>query len=284
MLAVLAVACGSGASTTGSGPTGGTVFDPSVPLTFPGGADRLVLRASGGLGGLMPYEYSLMAVPGLSIYGDGSAVLAGGHGVRAVTDVVSLERTSVNLTGLAGMVRAADRAGLFLPGLSLDQPNVTDLPTTEVELFTADGHHRHVSAYALDFTEHEGQLPAASQRGRAALQRFLQEVKGLTRSTQRHPYQPERYALLTDRFTSDDAKPASGVPAPWPVGDLSAARPLEPTGERCLVVDGADALRLGRLLAAGEVRNTQVWTAGLGGALVRVVIRPLLPDQRTCER
>lgn len=283
-LALLTAACGGGGKIPGSGPTVVTTFHPSNPITFPGGAERLVLRVSAGLGGLEPYEYTLLSVPGLSVYGDGSAVVGAGRGVRSTSEVVSLERTSVSLTRLAEVLREADRAGLFRSGLSLDSPKVFDLPTDEVEVVTGDGHHRRLSAYALDFRDNDDQLSASTLRGRSALRRLLKEVEGLTRSARHQPYEPERYALLTDPVRVDDAKPAAGVPAPWPVGDLSAARPVEPTDQRCLVVEGADARQLRQLLSDRAVTNSQTWTAGPGGGLARVVIRPLLPDQRTCDR
>ena len=121
---------------------------------------------------------------------------------------------------------AAEEAGLLAepPDYSQDAPQVTDMPSTTVEI-TADGETWTHSAYALGFEDEQGR--------RAALADFVDEAIDLLDEGDAEPYEPAAIRLAATDLTGASS-PASTVA--WP-----DAVDLRDVGE-CLVVDDPAAV------------------------------------------
>lgn len=276
----LAVSLVGGALTgCGDGPTALSPPPTEPAPTLPGlptGAEAVVVRIETG-GGLVPETVSLAQVPQLSIYGDGTALTLVDGDDDQPNPVPTFERSRVELEGLQEVIAEADRDDALDEGVDLDNPSVTDLSTTSVEIATGEG-RAEVSAYALGYRDVEDELPARTRRGREQLRDFIDEVEGLL-GEDRQRWEPDRYEVVvrTETVVDDALRP------PWPVGDLEAAEPLDRGRYRCLVLAGPAAAELDELVDRDGITNGMEWSTR-SGDVETVVARPLLPDQAGCQR
>lgn len=275
---------GTPGGTDGTGEPG----DPrDEPATWEGA--ELVLEGRTG-GGFVPWGYDARQVPSLSVYRD--AEPAGGRAI--VTGPTTLQYPGAALPNLlqvrldddvvAGLVDAAEEAGLLGPAPDYGRPNVADLPTTTVTLRVAGEEYVH-EAYALDVAPPEpvgddGALPGwddgltdDQRAARAALTGFLRQATEATSgSGGAQPYEPTALAVLAmpaGEWTGEAELTPDVVP--WPLS-VSLAE------GGCRVVAGDDAATLLATLASA----TELTRFEQDGVAYEVAARPLLPHESTC--
>ncbi len=244
-LAILALLVVGGCTSTGPVPAG-------VP---PAGAEELVFRLT-ELPGLTPPGGSF-TLPRLSLYGGGLLVLGdAGPTRRQLTDA-----------GIRRVVQAAADAGLT-GGTDYGTPRLADAGAAVFTVVTTTRRTTKVTAPSVD----DG-LTAAQREARGRLRSFMDELSDLDawlggEIGEPEPYPYTRLAVLA--LPRDPGSPERQ----WPLADPATAGAPHGTG-RCQIVSGTD---LPRIRAAPP---DTVWRGGSG--LFQVVLRPLLPDERTCQ-
>jgi hypothetical protein len=137
----------------------------------------------------------------------------------------------------------------------------------------ADGTTRQVEVYALGFKGRVSGVTPEHMENRRRLEQFIQRagdsdalgdavVPGSTRR-----YEPEALAVRIEPFLAD----LETERRDWPLGDLA--------GTECAVVAGGDLAAV--LDAARTAREDVRWLSG--NESYRLVFRPLLPDEHTCD-
>jgi hypothetical protein len=230
----------------------------------PTGAGELVFRLV-EVPGLMPPGESVR-MPRLSLYGDGALVLGD----------VTPRPTSRQLTdaGIRQVVQAAADAGLT----SRTDYGTAQLPDAGVAVFTVVTTTRVTTTVAAP--AHDGEANTPQREARERLRSFLDRLADLDSwlgndiGEESRPYAYTRLAVLALPQEADPGAPQQV----WPLGDLATVGEPHSVG-RCLVVSGAE-LDPVRAAAAGAAPNTR-WRSG--DRLFQVVLRPLLPDERTCQ-
>lgn len=271
-LALLAAACGEeGGNGAGSG-----------RIDRPTGADELVLRVE-VVGGFVPVDYTLRAVPGMSLYGDGRLILEGPViEIYPGPALPNLQVTRISEEGIQAILEAAREAGLTEGDASHDYQCVADAGTTRFTV-TADGRTSVVSAYALGLEG--GECRGVDVEARADLLAFQIKLGDLGSwlpagsMGREEPYEPSRTRVYVQAYRADPELPQETVA--WPLsGDLAGfGEPVEILPEaRCGVVDGPDLDRL--LEAARSANQLTPWTSG--GEEFGLIFRPLLPDETGC--
>jgi len=149
-------------------------------------------------------------------------------------------------------------------------PNVTDLTDTTVTL-TVDGETFSTTVYALDFDAED--LTPEQQSNRSALNDFIADVAGVDSS---RSYRPARLAVLAARALDDRGDKV----VEWPLEDIRTLGEAARLADRCFVVSGAELDTL--LPLAKKARTAHRWDDA-GDIDWRLVFRPLLPHERTCE-
>ena len=278
LMALMAAGCGDG-QTTLAPSSGPPSTDPAPELAdWPSGPDQLVLRIERG-GGDVPEASRLTAVPGLSVYGDGTALLVADQDSQSER-VVTPEQTDIDLGELWRRLNDAKVEGAFDPVVDRDHPNVFDAGTTSVEVVTVDGSIQ-VSAYALDWDDDD--LSLRVRRAREQLRALIDDIETMAeRGGAVEAWAPERYAVFSRPLEREQILELDAPPDRWPFGDLDAALPPESTRWRCLVVTGADAAGLQAEVDRGADLNGSSWSSA-SGQVWSVAVRPLLPDQRRCD-
>ncbi|SCL44728.1 hypothetical protein GA0070606_0421 [Micromonospora citrea] len=194
------------------------------------------------------------ALPTFTLYGDGTAVTRGEDRGALLTG----RRRTLSAAQVDALFERAAEAGLFA---DRDHPRqATDPAVLTVRLTTTDG------TYAT--TVRQPSPGETGDRGDTIAFADAAAAAGVDAGE----YLPQRAAVLVVADVDDDSDVR-----PWPLGvPLSAmdGAPRRP----CHVVDGAAlaALRTGVGSAGGATR----WQAGT--QRVRLVVRPLLPHERTC--
>lgn len=272
-LGLLTAACGE---SEGEGAGGGTIEHPT-------GSDELVLRWEYS-GGFMPYEYLLSRIPSWSMYGDGRVIVQGPMiEIYPPPTPPSLLVTRLSEDGIQAILAAAQDAGLMDGDANYDYMCVTDAPTT-VFTTNANGTTSVVTAYALDVTG--GTCEGSDDEARQALADFQAELGDLSWLPEgsvgaEEPFDYEEMRIHVLPYQSDPELPQQ--PVAWPLspgldafGDEQGTGGLE--GARCGVVSGTD---LDTFLRAAEGANELTpWTSD--GDEYRLILRPLLPDERGC--
>lgn len=275
----IAAGCGTNATTVtgspGPGPGGTTIpGGTTVPVTgddLP--ADQVVWQVSSG-GGMVPYTVTLAALPTVTIYGDGRAIVARNDGFRSGHPWAYDEGT-VAPADLARFLGHAMSSGLF-DGHKIDSPQVTDLGGTSARIH-ADGPARSVSAYALD-DSFDDDLSGDAAARRRDLRALINASSDLAKD--RHRWVPDRVSVIevqADRDTGDTLPP-------WPGPPLAVV--LQPVGDdlgfdRCGVITGDDARKVLEADAkAGDTGNR--WTDR--GNQHTLVLRLMLPGEPGCQR
>lgn len=292
--AILAVAaCGAGApGPSGSVSPSGAV-SPAAPVSpsatlppdailHPTGSADIVLRYDVG-GGFVPIDFVVAHVPQLTLYGDGRVVYvnAAASGASTADGIATGARlrtavlTESQVQAL--LVYALRDGGLGLARPSYDNANVADAPTTTFEIHF-DGGSKTVSIAALGIAE--GGPDAAIRSAFAKLADRLGDfdrggtLGGVT-------FEPVAYrAMLLD---ASGARPVA-IRA-WPWTDLRPADFVVPSGasgpaQRVHVLTPDQARALGVTGFEGGI------VGGLflrlpDGTIDSLVVRPLLPDERS---
>jgi hypothetical protein len=244
----------------------------SGPPRPPSGPDEVVVQVVTS-GGFTAESRPPADLPRVSVFGDGRVVVVGPTTLEFPGPALpNLQEFRVTDDGLARILRAARDAGLLADEFpDYGDPGVTDQAITTVTV-RAEGVIRQVEVYALGFKGRvSGVTPEQSER-RRTLERFI-ELAGdagalgddvVPGSTRR--YHPSAVAVLARPTDATD-----GDMHAWPLGDLA--------GTDCVVLSGIDATTA--LDAARTAREGDAWHSA--GATYRVVFRPLLPDEHTCD-
>jgi len=243
---LLLAACGDDGG--GGVDTGGEVRTTPVEL---GDGDEVWLRVHSG-GGYVPEIVHLREVPGLLLFDDGRLVRVD-RGEDEFDQVVPrYEEVILDEDGVADLLgRFAD----VVDGPDPGDPDVTDLPTTTIEV-TTGGDTRELSIYALGF-EDDG-LTDSEEEAREAAEDAIDEAFDLDGA---EPYVPEEWLLMT-RFV--EGTPRLDLPLE-PERVASAA-----TTALCTRISGQE---VGPVLDAAEDADP----------VAEIVLRPVLTGDEECE-
>jgi hypothetical protein len=213
-------------------------------------------------------------LPQLSVFGDGRVITQGPTTLEYPGPALpNLQEFRLSGDGLARIVSEARAAGLLdAEPPDYGDPGVTDQATTTVTV-RADGTTRQVEVYALGFKGRVSGVTPEHMENRRRLEQFIQRagdsdalgdavVPGSTRR-----YEPEALAVRIEPFLAD----LETERRDWPLGDLA--------GTECAVVAGGDLAAV--LDAARTAREDVRWLSG--NESYRLVFRPLLPDEHTCD-
>jgi hypothetical protein len=251
--------------------------DAAAPIAHPHGQRALVLRVFTG-GGFVALSASLGAVPQFSLYGDGTVVVPATAPPSAREPAaVPLERFALSERQVQALLQRARHAGLLRRGAidygDMGSIGVSDGPTTTLTVVTG-GRTTVRAAYALQFAAGTTRLSAAQAAARRALAAF---VAHLPRGASRR-YVPYGYAVYVQPFVGQPA----GRGAVWPLAsDLARAGHGSGAGFRCLTVTAGNARTLE--IALRRTSAGSPWRMPGGSARYALIVRPLLPDQRSCR-
>jgi hypothetical protein len=264
-------ACGE----TGSGDAGG------YQIPHPTGPNELVLRVETG-GGFVPVEYSLTALPEISIYGDGRVIVTGPViAIYPGPALPNLQTAVVSEQTLQAILDAAKEAGLFQNGVDYGRPNITDVGTTKFTI-NADNATFITDVYALGMEEGTSGLSMEQQQRRAALDELRGRLVDITTFAEEElTWEPYQFTALTvHSIVADPSATADPDVEPnrlrWPLSDLATAgEAVQPEGYRRAVIAGDDLEALRPLLA----NATQITLWESAGVQYHLLFRPLLPDE-----
>lgn len=291
MLVLALAGCQTGRAGDGgeAGAGGGDdVSDTDLP-DVTGDGSTLVLQVHAA-GGFVPWGYDFAAVPSLSVYADGTAIVHGPTTLEYPGKALpNLQVVHLPDGVLEEIVAAAADADLLAPGPDYGMPNVTDLPTTTVTIAVGGETFEH-AAYALGagpgetsaddegmFGGGESGLTDEQSAARVALAQFVQRANELVGATGAE----ESYAIsaLGVMAMPIDPATASGVEGidvqvlPWPVPATALSG-----ASQCALVEGADAQTLLATLAGAN----QLTQFEQDGVTYQVWFRPLLPHETGC--
>jgi hypothetical protein len=291
LVAVVAAACtGAGAGSPVTASPGPTDPPTSGKISYPTGADDLVLRFR-YVGGFAPPSAHLMDLPVVSVYGDGTVIVPGPQlAIYPGPALPNLQGATITPAGMQILLAAARDAGLLGPDAHYDLGGIMDASTAEFTL-NADGSVHTVSAYAL--MEGEGRTPElpgstdpAVADARARLSLFQGQLGSLealldTEIGSWSAFEPDAVQLLVTLGAPDDGQGLAQEPIAWPLdADLATFGDALPTlmeSQRCGVVSGTDLDALWPLLV--EANGLTPWTDDQSFG---IAARPLLPAEEGC--
>lgn len=266
-----------------------TTMTPPDASPVPGStADELLLRIA-YIGGFVPVEYSLTALPIVSVYADGRVITTGPMiEIYPQPALPNLRETVLTEAGVASVIEQARAAGLFAGPVYYDGPEITDLPDT-VFTVNIEGVSTEVSAYGLGVDE--TMLPdTANAEARARLielQAFLTDLPANLPPEQIRTadaeYEIEKikvYAREIDAANPpwDDpamAQPELAWPLLTPISQFAELSEGAYTGMSCAAFTGDEAKSL--VEAFQGANQLTPWKSE--DKLYLLWPRPLLPDE-----
>ncbi|WP_157429818.1 hypothetical protein [Actinomadura oligospora] len=242
---------------TGCGSKADGVDDlPSATALPPGqGGDQLVLRwrMTGGMAGLGgPWT-----VPDLSLYADGTAIVPGKPGRTS-----RLQRYHLKRAVAQRFFDEARKAGLQRSRKVDTKTQVADAMVLVIWMGSA---------------KTEIVMPQEQHIAATALWKKLQPDQWSTGDQQSPPdvYRPDRLAVSA-LDTGEHPAPPGAIP--WPLSPLGKGRQLA-RGGLCTIYTGGDAARLRELASKADLGAR----FSSGGKVYMVRVRPLLPDEKSCD-
>lgn len=260
--------------------------DDVQPGGIPAAAGAPVLQLSAS-GGFVPMGWDFSAVPTLTVYEDGRAIVPGP--VIAIYPgplLPNLQVEQLTDDDLAAIVAAAREAGLLAAAPDYGMPNVTDVPTTYVTI-TVDGQTYEHAAYALGMVDGEGGeglggegwppadagLTEEQAAARATLAEFIQTANDLVgASGNGESYVIEAFAMFARPVDAGVEVSPDAQVVPWPL-ETSLADAAE-----CVAVDGDAA----QTLVAALTSATMATLFEQDGVTYGAYFRPLLPHEDGC--
>ena len=264
------------ATTPGTSPGGMALpSDPSTPVL------RLTIA-----GGFVPMGWDFSAPPQLLITAGGDVFAPGAMTMEYPGKLVQpITHRTLTPLGLQRVLTLAKDAKLFEPppDYSVDQPMVTDMPYTTVEVLGPSGPVTH-SAYALGFPTEPPSAPESTapvRESTADRQRLMEFVAAITdlatasggEVSDETLFAPTRYRLLA-RPTDPANVGSPDLPATivdWPADAGVALATADPCAE-------ADAAKVGTALADA----TSLTLFRDAGAVYQVWARGVLPGDAAC--
>jgi hypothetical protein len=241
---------------------------PGAPADPPAEAGAPVLQIDVS-GGFVPVGWDFQAVPQLTIYEDGRAIV---HGPQIlIYPGPALPNLQVSNADVDAVVAAAREAGLLeIPDYG--QPMIADLPTTFVTLTVNGQTYRH-AANALDLEPGSSDLGLTDTQmaARATLAEFVTAAHDLV-DPDSEPLTIGAFGILAWPAAEAIDPELEPQVLPWPL-DLALADATE-----CTLVEGSDAEALLDTLAEAN-QNTQFTQDGV---TYDVFFRPLLPHESDC--
>ncbi len=272
------------AAVTLSGCGGGDVVDAGDDgvISHPRG-DEVVLQVR-RVGGFQPLRV-FADVPSVTVLGDGTMITEGPQiAIFPPPALPPLLQVRLSEEGLQEVLAAADEAGLLSAAPDYGTPPIADAPTTVVTVHAEEEMIDH-EIYAL--FEALGAAPGLTERQRQlrqAVSSFVSALaapeQGLVRPTdvsEPRPFEAPHFAVRARPASPGEAEPVEGVEPQvldWPLPDVD----LE-LAERCLVIEGEQAERLGEALAQANTL-TRFRQDGVVHALA---VRPLVPPEESCD-
>ena len=278
---VTALALTACARVTGSGSGSGRI-------THPSGEGGLVLRIE-TLGGLVPPDLRLTAIPVMSLYGDGRLLTAGPQiEIYPPPALPNLVQRKLTEAGVQYVLAAAREAGLLGPDRTYRRASVADAATTRFTL-VAGGLIHVTSVYALGFEADGGNAGASREESaaRLALAEFQRRMGDLDR------WLPEGSVGREEPFAPRGLRVFVGPapePAPGGLEQPTLSWPLEESlggvgdpvkgmeGYRCVWITGRDLEQL--LPIARRANQLTPWRSS--DALFSLAFRPGLPEETGC--
>ena len=272
---VLAGACANATSGGGAsdGPTG------NGPISYPTGADQLVLRID-QTGGFINPQATLSQIPLFSLFGDGLAITPGAQiEIYPGPALPVLVQGHLSPDAVQRILAAARDAGLF------ESRQLPGVPDTGITTFTvvADGKTTVTTIGGLGMPG--GSSPDDGQ-ARQQLQSFEAKVSDLSWLPQGSVSDQGTYRPTGLRVYVSDYQPSQGLhetPVAWPLepplatfGGPVAQGGLQ--GTRCGAVTGSDADTLIPLVE--QANELTPWTSQ--GSRYALRFRPLMPDESGC--
>jgi hypothetical protein len=283
-LMVVLVACGrlgdDGGSTGGRGGTG------STGIEHPTSADEVVLRVE-YVGGFVPVDSTLRAIPSWTLYGDGTLIMQAPQiEIYPPPAVPGLRATPISEEGVQAILEAARAAGLMDGDASYGNDCIADAATTRFTT-NANGRTSIVSAYALDVGERAGACGNEQETDERTALATFQTMLGDLRSWlpegsvgEEQPVDPTELRVYSQPYKGKPEPPQEEVE--WPLGEplASFGEPVEDFDGpmRCSVVNGDD---LSTLLPVATASNEITPWLSDGGEY-HLIFRPLLPDENGC--
>lgn len=285
-LAIVGSACGRLDDGNGSGPgsSSGPTGSGTGGITHPAVPDEPILQVTTGGGFIAPSAH-LTEIPSFSLYGDGTLITPGAQiDIYPQPLLPAIVSTSINEDGIQAILDAARSAGLLEKDATYGFNCVADAPTTTFTVH-ADGAVHTVSVYALGMDE--SGCKDADAEARAKLAAFQGELGDL-RSwlpegsvSQDGEYEPTAIRVYVQPYGAI-REPGLDEPAiDWPIStglDTFGQPVSEVPDMRCGVVAGSDLEAL--LPDLRRANALTPWQSA--GAAYGLLVRPLLPDERTC--
>jgi hypothetical protein len=286
LMALAFAAC----SVAGGSSTGPTTSANPTGITYPTGADDLVIRLR-YVGGFAPASAHILDLPVISIYGDGTVIIPGPvPAIYPGPSLPNLQQATISPAGMQILLEAARDAGLLGPDAHYDLGGIMDASSSEYTV-NADGTIHTISAYALfEDGGREPQNPGADpavMEARARLLVFQNQLTNLEAVLgpevgDATPYVADSLQLLVSDGAPIDEQALGQKPIAWPLdmplATFGETMPSLIMGERCGVVSGADAAALPPHF---ERANTLTpWTDDEG--VFGIAVRPLLPAETGC--
>jgi hypothetical protein len=244
------------------------------------GADELLLRVE-YVGGFVPVERVVGALPSVSVYADGRVITDGP--VRAIYPGPALPNVQVQTVSpaqLQQLVEQGEQAGVK-NGADFGRPNVADAPATRVTVVTSAGTQT-VSAEALSEAQAADPMLTAGQRAaRTKLAAFVETLTGLSGSEGMPTpasYRARELAAIARPYAAPGEVPAENPAKAWPGPALPGETLNANTGFGCVVATGAEQDKV--LATAKDATAITPWTHG--GKQWSIIFRPLLPDEKGC--
>ena len=277
LLSLLALtACGD-ATSPGAG--GATTAPPPKSGSY--AAEGVVLRVTVE-GGLAP-DHRAGELPYWTLYGDGRVVTRGPQiDIYPGPAWPNVQVEKVSGATVDRIVAAAVEAGVDGKQHDYGDPAVADAFTTVFRLSAESGTYT-TKVYARDEGDRAVGTTAEQRAARKELADFKNHLTDLNgwlgagTVTQAAAYEPTSVAILARPYAKRPGEQVSEQKVAWRGPDPKAGTD-SPAG-RCTVLTGAD---LAKVLKDLKASNTLTrWQAPGGDWSFR--IRPLLPDERTCE-
>ena len=261
-LALVALSILSACGDDGEGGAEGGEVE-TTPVEF-GDGDDIWLRVETG-GGFVPYLSNLRETPDLLLFDDGRLVR------EVQTDdlggpVPEYEAVQLDEAATAELL---DTFAAVVDGPDPGDPNVTDLPSTVIEV-TTDGDYRELSIYALGFDDDDS-LSDSEQAAREAASDAIDDAYAIDDA---EPYVADELLVLTTAFEGDTG--AASDPVAWPLDPERMASAAE--DEVCTEVEGED--RDAVLDALGDAAFDTL--VSNGDDLAEVAVRPVLTGEESC--